>query len=218
MKWPDLPKRVAIATAVIVGFLVVFVALYFTLGSARDDAVVDNQRLKSQLASTEANLRQAVIDVAFAVENNDRYVALMAGDKMIPHARRAAVVQLQQHARVAGLTTLNYNFRAASALSPTTVANQPQARGYRVNVEDVELTLGAPLDGMIYRFVDAITQDFPGTIVLHTVELERAPVVTEDSLNQVARGRESNLVKGKAVISWRTAQEVEPTVSAAGSR
>lgn len=217
MKWLDLPKRVAISAGVITGFAVLYVLLYFTLGAARDDAVAANQRLKSELRATEQNLQQSATDRAFVVDNTARYDVLMAGTKMIPHARRAAVVQLQQLARATGLTTLNYNFQSTGAQSPATAAGQPQGEGYRVNIEQVELNVGAPLDGMIYRFVAALTDDFPGSIVVRTIELERAPAVTAESLNQVARGQESNLVRGKAVVSWRTAQRTEPQTEAAAA-
>ena len=218
MKWPDLPKKVAISGAVLGGSLVLFLVLYLTLGSARDGAVIENEQLKAEVARLRTALNQSQADYEFVVNGKERYEALIAGTKLVPHARRAAVRQLQSLASTFGLSTLNYNFKASNTLAPNVVANQPASTAFRVNVEDVELTVGAPIDGNIYKFVDGLALDFPGSIVVQEISLDRASQVTTESLNAVAAGRESGLVKGKIGVSWRTAQRNADVAQAAGGK
>ena len=206
MKWPDLPKKVAISLAVLAASFILFVVLTFTLGLMRDEAVAENTRLQSTLQQTRNALRQSQTDVQFVLDGTDRYEKLLAGTKLVPHARRAAVRELQSIATKFGLSKLNYSFEAANALAPTSAANQPKATDYRVNVEDIEISVGAPLDGNIYKFVDALGREFLGSAVVNRFELGRMPSVTIESLNEVARGTDSGLVKGTIKISWRTAQ------------
>ncbi|MCB2108600.1 MAG: hypothetical protein KDE14_12915 [Rhodobacteraceae bacterium] len=207
--WSDLPKKVALSVAVLTGVLVLFLALFFTLGTTRDDAVAENLRLKQELQKTKSSLDLSQQDYEFVVQGKERYEQLLSSTKLIPHARRAAVRQLQQLGTQNGLSTLNYQFNASSVVSPTAVLNQPKTGDYRVSVESIKLNIGAPLDGDVFKFMRDIVTDFPGSNVIESFKLERAPVVTTEALNSVWSGRESRLVTGEIIVSWRTAQRVD---------
>jgi hypothetical protein len=207
IKIPDLPKPVQISIGVIGASLVLFVTLLFTLGSARDTAQSDVVRLRNDLQAVQSNLRQSKEDFDFIVANQSRFESLMGGDKLVPHTRRTAIRQMQSLASEAGLSELNYNFQAAAALTPDAVAQQPKSNLYRVYVENIELTLGAPIDQGFYSFLAAAHDDFPGSMVVTEIDMSRAPVVTKEALNSVSRGDDSGLVKGKIRYSWRTAQQ-----------
>jgi hypothetical protein len=209
-KLPDLPKKVAISIAVLVGSGVLFAILSLTLGTAATDTEDAVRRLTTEISQVQKNLRQSKEDYEFVTANRERFETLMKSDKLIPHTRRTAIRQMQALALEFGLTTLNYNFQAAGAQSPQAVANQPQSDLYRVSVEGIELTVGAPLDRNIYAFVAALHDDFPGSMVLNGFNLTRADKVTAEALNQVSRGQESKLVEGKLNYTWSTAQQNKP--------
>jgi hypothetical protein len=206
-KIPNLPKPVQISLGVIGVSLVLFVVLMFTLGDALDTAQADASRLRNDMLAIQKNLKQSKEDFDFILANKERYETLISGEKLIPHTRRTAIRQMQSLASQAGLSSLNYNFQAAGSLTPEAVAQQPKSALYRVYVENIELTLGAPLDQVFYAFIAAAFDDFPGSMVVTEFEIERAPSITKEELNKVSRGEDSGLVKGKIKYSWRTAQQ-----------
>ena len=207
MKWPDLPKPVNIAIAVIGGSLMLFIILLFTLGSVAEDTITVVSRLRNEVAQIQKNEKTAKEDYDFIVANRERFDRLMQSDKLIPHTRRTAVRQLQAHALEFGMSDLTFNFQAVGAQTPEQVASQPKAGDYRVFVENIELKIGAPLDQNVYSFIAAVHDEFPGTMVLTRVALDRAPAITPEALNKVSRGEDSGLVKGTISYSWRTAQK-----------
>ncbi|MDX2144086.1 MAG: hypothetical protein SFV19_12075 [Rhodospirillaceae bacterium] len=218
LKLPTLPKKVNVSLAVIGAALLLFVLLLPTLGAATSETENAVRRLTSDMSQTRGNLKQSKEDYDFVVANKDRFETLMKSDKLIPHTRRAAIRQMQAHAFEFGLTTLNYNFQAAGAQTPQAVANQPKSDDYRVYVEQIELTVGTPLDQNLYSFIAAIHDDFPGSMVVTNVELDRAPNVSTEALNLVSRGQESGLVKGKIVYTWSTAQQNKPDEKAGSGK
>lgn len=207
-KLPDMPKKVAISTAILVCVLVLFAILYFTLGIARDSALERVAQLTAEAQRVDSNVRQSAADYEFVTKGKDRYEKLIAGTKLIPHTRRNAVEQMQALGREFGMSTVNYNFQGSSAASPQSVTAQPRAGEYKVSVETIEVALGAPTDGIIYGFVASMLDDFPGAIILDKIELARSKDISQSALNDVARGRGA-LVTGKALLTWRTAQKVE---------
>jgi hypothetical protein len=208
-KIPDLPKPVQISVAVIGGSLVLFVLLALTLGVAASSADDDVIKLRAELQTMQRNLNQSKTDYEFVLANQQRFEALMASDKLIPHTRRTAVRRMQALAQESGLSALNFNFQAAGALAPEAVAQQPKSNLYRVYVENIELSLGAPLDQGFYSFIAGAFDSFPGSMVVTDLEMERAPVINAEALNKVSRGEDSGLVVGKIKYSWRTAQQNE---------
>lgn len=210
LKIPDFPKPVKLSLLAMLGSLALFIVLYLTLGSGSDAAQSEVQRLKAEFQSTQKNLNQSKEDIAFVTANQKRFEALMSSDKLIPHTRRTAIRQLQALALEFGLSDLNYNFQAAGTAAPEAVSSQPKSDLYRVSVESIELSVGAPVDQAIYSFIAAVNDDFPGSLVLSDLELERAPLISNEALNLVSRGKDSGLVKGKLKYLWRTAQQNKP--------
>lgn len=202
----SLPRYVLISTAVLLGcFVILGVAAPF-LGSALDAAIAENQRLKNEIQTSETGIIRAKDDYQYVVDHQASYEKLTRGDKLLPHTRRAAVIELQRVANQRGLTTLNYSFAAAAATSALAASAQPQTENYRVSVEAVELKVGAPYDGAVYGFVADITEAFPGSAVLDSITLTRAQQVSDTMLAAISKGEEAQLVTGEVRLSWRTAQ------------
>jgi hypothetical protein len=206
-KLPNLPKPVMISLIVMGGCIVLFVILQLTLNAALGEAVNDVTRLKAELSKIQVALKQSKEDIEFINKNQDRFNALMESQKLIPHTRRTAVRQMQDLASEFGITSLNYNFQAAGAQSPDAAAQQAKSDLYKVYVENIELKIGAPLDGSIYSFIAGMHDDFPGSMVLTEVELARALVISPDMLEKAGKGEDSGLVTGTLKYSWRTAQQ-----------
>jgi len=207
LKLPDLPKPVMISVVVIGASLFLFVLLYFTLGSASNSAQADVARLRGEVSSTQSKITNFKDDYDFVINNQKRFEALMSSDKLIPHTRRTAIRQMQALALEFGLTGLNYNFQAAGLQAPEAVTAQPKSGSYRVYIENIELTVGAPLDQSVYSFIAALHDDFPGTMVAAEYDINRAPSISTEALNLVSRGEDSKIVQGKIKYSWRTAQK-----------
>ncbi|MBL8630201.1 MAG: hypothetical protein JNM81_11260 [Rhodospirillaceae bacterium] len=207
---PNLPPPVMISASTIAGSLLLFLILYFTLGAAAESAQQQVTRLKADLGSTQGKLKQSKTDYEFVLANQDRFTALMSSDKLIPHTRRTAIRQLQALALETGLTAMNYNFQAVGLQAPDSVATQPKSGDYRVYIETIELSVGAPLDSNIYAFVAAVHDEFPGATVVSEIDNKRAQIVKPEMLNAVSRGEDSKIVEGKIRYSWRTAQKEEP--------
>jgi len=208
-KLPDWPRRVKIAAAVLAVSAVGFAALYPTLGMSRDEALERVVNLTNETQSAETAIIRAAGDVTFVTEGKERYERLVAGDKLIPHARRDAVVQLQALGREFGMATVDFSFQGVGAASPTGAQSQPRAGEYRVNVDNIEIAVDAPTDGIIYGFIAALQEDFPGALVVNKFEISRATEVTVSALDLVARGQPSQLASGTVLVTWRTAQRQE---------
>jgi hypothetical protein len=214
VKLPDLPRSVALSVLVITASVVLFGISYFTLGEAHDEAIVTNGRLIAQVAKTQKDIGTAQDDFQYVTENQERFEALLQSDRLVPHVRRAAVRQMQTLALQRRLSALNYDFavvgeKSAAAVgsqAPNQTAPDGKSSSYRINVESVELKVGAPLDGQIYGFIQDLGKSFPGAAIVQSVELHRAPKVTQEMLTQVSRGEDSHLVNGEIRFLWRTAQ------------
>jgi len=214
-----LPRKVLISAAVIVAALIALTALLPLLGGARDEAFAENSRLNSEIARARTGITQAKNDAEYVAKNTEAFEALLKSDRLIPHTRRAATVALENAARASGLTALSYNIQAAAAAnSPQAVQSQPTTKAYRLSVENIELKIGANIDGAVYRFVDEISRAFPGSAIIQDVTVSRAQVITAESLNQVSRGQDAKLVESTINFSWRTAQAEEEGAAAGGAK
>ncbi len=206
---PNLPKLVLVSIVAVTSALVLFGVLFFTLGEAKDRAEAETAKLKSELSSIQTKLKQSKDDYDFVLKNQTRFEELMASDKLIPHTRRTAIREMQALALEFGVTNLNYNFQASGLQSADAASAQAKATDYRVYIENIELSVGAALDQSIYSFLAAAYDKFPGSIVVSSIELNRAPTVTTEMLNMVSRGEDSKIVQGKIKYVWRTAQKQE---------
>ena len=202
----DIPRPVLISSAIIVAALILYGILLPTLGAARDSAISQNESLSQQISNTRNSLNQSASDQQFVHDNLAQFNTLMESDRLIPHTRRAAISELQRLAVARGLTNLNYSFQAAGDASPELAGSQPTSGAYKVSLEQVELKAGAPFDGPIYGFIDDLTKSFPGSAVVQTISMSRAPRVTDTALKDVSEGRDSRLVEATVTLSWRTAQ------------
>jgi hypothetical protein len=209
------PRRVLIAAATMAFALVMFAILVPVLGGARDSAVAQGAQLFADITAAQSKLTGLSADEKYVVDHQAEYEALLAGDQLVPHTRRAAVLALTETATVHGLSGLNYSFTTADALSRDAVAAQPAGGGYTVAVEMIDLTIDAPLDGPIYRFIGDIMQTFPGSLTISSIELSRMADISAEALAAVSAGQASQLVPGSIVLSWRTAQADK--TSAAGT-
>lgn len=204
-----MPKKVLISVGMLVGCIVGFAILYPTLGAARDTAIMLQDQLTMQIGQTTQNINTAANDEKYVHDNLERYESLMKSDRLIPHTRRAAVVRLQEVARVHGLSSMNYSFSQAGMGVARTAVIQPTAGAYKLSAEVIELKLGAPIDGAIYGFISDITEAFPGAAVVENVSVKRASRITDAALDAVSKGQDSRLVEAELQVSWRTAQAVE---------
>lgn len=209
----DVPRSVvtSVATLMLVG--VAFALLYFTLGSATTAAIELNARLLSNIQQANGQIGQTSADIKYVGENIEQYEMLLNSDRLVPHTRRVAVLELQRLAQQRGLTTLNYKFSAAAAGSPRLAQAQAATDAYRLSVEDIELSVGAPTDGPIYGIIVDMMDAFPGAAVLQSMSLTRAPTITDEALEAVSQGSDSKLVSGLVKMTWRTAQAQEEASS-----
>src|SRR5262245_3172479 len=113
----NIPRNVLVATATIIGSLLVFLVLFLTLGAALDNAIADGARLKNESHQVNKNLRQSTDDKKYVIDHKDEYEKLVKSDQLVPHTRRTAVLELQKVATERGLTAFNYNFAAVPANS-----------------------------------------------------------------------------------------------------
>ena len=206
-----LPRPVLISLSIIFAAVVIFAILVPVLGGARDGAVLDNAKLTSDIAATKKAITQSQTDKNYVAENKDQYEELLKGDRLVPHTRRAAILELESAARANGLTALTYSIGAVSANSARSADSQPASGDYNVSVENIEIKVGAPIDGSIYRFLVDIGQKFPGSAVIDAVTLSRANFITAEALEAVSQGKDAQLVQGTIAVSWRTAQAKEKT-------
>ncbi|MGE0282891.1 MAG: hypothetical protein AB7E79_03720 [Rhodospirillaceae bacterium] len=212
------PRRVLISAAIIIFVLVMFAVLVPLLGGARDGAVARGEQLTSNITAAQGKLTELSGDQEYVQEHRAEYEALIDSDKLVPHTRRAAVVNLTESATANGLSALSYNFTAAPATSLAAVSSQSVAGGYTVAVESIELEVGAPLDGPIYRFISDIMQSFPGSLVIESMTLSRTPEISAAALAAVSAGRDAQIVEGTLSLSWRTAQADKSAAAAEKSK
>lgn len=206
---PDIPRNVAMAAATLVVTVLLFVTSYLILGGARDEAIAQNGRLTTQIAQTRTQIGEVGQNHEYVVANMAQYEALLKSDRLIPHTRRSAVVELQRVAQSRGITKLQYGFAGVMATSAEAVKVQQASAAYRLSVERVSLEIGAPIDGAVYGFLADITETFPGAAVLESISLARPPAITEADLAGLSAPRGGALAQGTLVFSWRTAQANE---------
>jgi hypothetical protein len=205
------PAFLGIVALVVTGVL--FALSVLLLGGARDDAQARGRQLNNDISTITNAITQAKIDREYVEKNSARYEELIKSDKLIPHTRRAALSALRDAAKPHGLEdALSFTFSAAASLD--TAQRQPASGAYRLSVETIALKIEAPLDGPIYRFLDDVTNSFPGALSLESLALTRVANVNETELSQVAAGH-GKLVTGDVVLSWRTAQKQEEDAAAA---
>lgn len=193
----DLPKKVLSALGVILAAIIIIGVSVPFLGGARDEAVSENGRLTGEIARLNAAINQSKVDQDYVKANGAEYEALIKSDRLVPHSGRVAVVALENEARAAGLTDIGFTIDAAEgATSLRAVANQPTSGAYVLSVQEIDISAVAPLDGQLYRFLDALRLSFPGSAVLEAATFKRGDVFADG-------------VSGKFTVSWRTAQAQE---------
>ena len=192
----SLPKKVLISVGVIAAALVIFAIALPLLGGGLDDAEVANTRLQAEIGRVTKAVAQAKVDQLYVSENIERYETLLRSDRLIPHTRRVAILDLENKGRLNGLTAMNYSIGALPGSAAASAAGQPASGAYRVSMEEIKLKVGAPYDGSVYRFIDAINQAFPGAAVIQVVNLSRGITASAG-------------VEGEINVLWRTAQAEE---------
>lgn len=205
----DIPRTVIVSVGVLACSGLLFLALNFTLIAVLRGAIEENTRLTQSIEQAKNRTSTAQADIKYVGANQAKYEELLKSDRLVPHTRRVAVLELQRVARAHGFTQLTYQFSDVGQNSVTAAASQPVTGAYRLSVEEIELAVGTPVDGAVYRFIADITDRFPGSAVVQEVTLQRAPSVTSDALNAVSSGADSGLVKGEIKMVWRTAQANE---------
>jgi hypothetical protein len=205
----DLPRHTALGLVGLCAALVVFAVAFPWLGGAQRDAKESQQRLNSELNAQRGALQQSETDRKYILENRDLYDSLLKGDQLVPHARRAAVRQLQTLGANRGLTSLSYSFMASGDQTLAGAQSQPTSKDYKVSVETVDLKVEAPLDVMVFEFMADLAEDFPGAAVLQEFQIARVATVTEEALQSVSSGTAAGLVSGEIKFIWRTAQATE---------
>jgi len=205
----NIPRHVLISIAVLATTLVLLAILLPVLGGALDDAFAENRRIQEAIGKTKNDFTRIDADARFVQENQQKFEDLLQNGRLIPHTRRAAVVVLNDLAKEHGLTAMEYSFAAVSAGSNPVTPLQAGNKAYRLSVEEIELKLGAPTDGPIYRFIDAIEKSLPGSAVLQSVEVKRAPTVTNSALELLSQGKDPKLAEAVVRLAWRTAQAQE---------
>lgn len=193
----DLPKKVLISLGVIAGALLIFGISVPFLGGSLDDTLADNSRLRAEIARVNTAITQSAADQTYVKENTAQYEALLKSDRLVPHTRRVAVVELESKAKEFGLTGMTYSVEGvAAANSLQSAASQPSSGAYALSIQEIKLEIKAPLDGSIYRFVDGVTASFPGSAVVREARLTRGLTANDG-------------VEGTITLSWRTAQAQE---------
>ena len=209
MKLKLYPKHVLISAAVGLASLVLLVLSVVFVGGALSDGEIENARLKAEQSELGKKLGTSSGDYKFAIDNREKFEAVLASEKLVPHTRVTAAQHLEALARQRGLESLTYSFAAAADQSLAAVKSQPVTGGYKVSVESVDLKLGAALDTPIYGFLMDLGDDFPGAVVLQSFTITRDPVVSDTAIDRLSHGLSSGLVNGEAKVIWRTAQAVE---------
>jgi hypothetical protein len=202
----NIPRSVVIAISAIVGSAITFALLFFTLGQALTEAIDREAQLTGQIGRAIKDVASASTDNKYVVDHVERYEALLKSDRLVPHTRRTAVAALQKLAQERGITSLNYSFVAAPTTSAAAASMQNAAGAYKLSVEDVDIGVGAPFDRPIYEFISDITDEFPGAAIVQTVEMRRAPIITDTMLESLSRGEDAKIVEADIKVSWRTAQ------------
>lgn len=208
-KFPDLPRKVLISAAALVGSGIAFALLLQFLGGALDGALTENARLKRSIDQATRDTQTVDSDYQFVTENTEYFEKLVKGDRLIPHTRRDALKQLQNLAQEHGVTAMTAEFSIATAPATKAAAASPgQAEAYRVSVEAIKIKLGSPIDGQIYAFAADLRRNFPGSAVLMSMKLSRPPKVTSDMLAQISK--KGAIVNGEMELVWRTALANQP--------
>jgi hypothetical protein len=206
----NFPRAVLISLAVGIAAIAIIATTVPVLGGARDDAYAQNSRLNGDIARVRKGATDTQADIDYVQQNGAQYEALLQSDRLVPHTRRAAIVELENSARNNGLTAMTYTIGAAAAsTSAQAVQSQSAAGGYRVSVENISLKVGAPTDGSIYNFIADITSAFPGSAVVQSMAISRASFISAAALEALSRGEDPKLVEADIIISWRTAQAEE---------
>ncbi len=213
-----MPRKVAFASLVLGGTLIAFVFLFIFLGGAHDSVLETNANLKRDLTNTTKNASTARDNRQFILDNKDKYEELLKGDRLVPHTRRVAMTQMSTIALQRGLSALSSNFTIAGNPVTGQAANAPVTGGYKLQVEKVDLKVGAALDSQVFEFMlDLTDTSFPGSAIIEDFKLERAASLTTEGLNQVSQGK-ADLVRGEVTFTWRTAQaqDQDPNAPAGG--
>lgn len=203
-----MPRPAFLGISVLLATGILFALSVLLLGGARDRSLAEGARLQSEITTITTSITRSRQDQEYIAANSARYEELMKSDKLIPHTRRAALNALREAATPHGLeNSLSFTFNSAAG-STTSAQSQPTSGAYRVSVESILLKVSAPVDGAVFRMVDDVNRTFPGSVVLESMNLARAPMVNETELAAISRG-DSSLVSGEVVLSWRTAQKEE---------
>jgi len=201
-----LPRSVLIATGVLAVMLVGLLLTYFFLASHVAELKAENESLQRQLSSARSSIETFATDREFVLTRSADYERILDSDLLIPHTRRTALRTIQEYALAVGLTELDYEFDAVQQSNADAAARQVRDSKFRVNVENVSMSLGAPLDRPVYIFIDELIQDIPGTAVLKTFSIRRPDTITTQMLNNVAQGLNSGIISSEVEFEWRTAQ------------
>jgi hypothetical protein len=212
----NIPKKVLISLGVILGSLLIFVVLLFTLGDSRLDAEGSRQRLTNDIAATKKALAQTQADHKYIGDHQAQFETLLKGDRLVPHTRRIAILELQRVGVADGLSALSYSFKPIGIMSAAGAQSQPTSDAYRVSVENIALKVSAPIDGDVYRFVRDINAAFPGSIVVQSIKLTRAPEITSAMLAAISQGQDAQIVSGEVSVLWRTAEAQEKPQTGVG--
>ncbi len=204
----NLPRKVLISLAVLVLSLAALAGAFPLLGSASEDADTMGVRLKGEIDTTRRQITQALDDQKYVEGHLQEFEDLMKSDRLVPHTRRAAVAELQKIATRNGVT-LDYTFQAAPATSAAAAQSQPATGAYRVSVEQISLKVGAATDGAVYRFLEDLSDSFPGSAVTQTVRLARPPEITSAMLGSLGQSGSPGIVSGEIAVIWRTAEAQE---------
>lgn len=195
---PTRRSVIVLAVAVVGGGVVIAGGQY-----ALSELEIQERRLRSQLATVQAETARLREDIAFVTDNTARYEAALArglfADRNRLGARRAIEALLRQHRLKGDIAIRPEVGRPASDVR--------MAQHYRVIETPIDLRTAAILDSDLTAFMRDMPTALPGFLVLEKARLERVPLVTPEHLRDIRNGLPVELVEGDFTYGWRS---VEP--------
>lgn len=200
-KFKTMRKKAAIEFGIALGVIAVFSGAYMGVSSM----VASAEETKNQLQSRISQLQSETASARERLESADSSAALYAKiassrsrDVALPITRDELTNVLSAMKDIHRLSKLNMELAPFEAFTNEDLT----AMEVKASKAAVKLTFGGMSDQHLYSFIERLNRDLAGFAKLTKLSLTRSLAFDIDTMRQVSRGAQPEMVTGDVEFEW----------------
>jgi hypothetical protein len=205
-------KRMIFLVVMLTLNLCVAAGYFFAIGPMLDDVTAQRDAINGQITDLRGKIDSVKQDMSYVTDNMPKYNELKDKGFFLPQDRFMIGRTMEDLRVKAGISNFAFSVADVEEIPNKDAADvNYKLINSRINVDKIV----SPLDANIFVLAQEMAHVFPDYARIQQMNIRRAREVNEDSLKDIAAGKQVNFVDATLEFEWIT-MVPKPDASAAG--